>query len=613
MGVSDIPTTVYSLNKTVNEKFNAEKHYLTKKICSKCKAEIIEDCLICNVPMTSKYHPITITTFRMQKQLINIVTRNIASLLDYRKHLSQNTGDDVLNSNYFNLKFSEPNLTIHLLLSVDGGSFFSTVSDTIWPLQAVILDLPPWVRQSFKNALLLALWKGPSKPMWNVLLKDLIEILSNCTFKVMFRDTEWIFTVKVALCVCDLPAIASLTNTVQYNGKFGCLKCVHPGETLKQGKGHSHIYSYRISQLKTNAFYERCLAATRHSQTPVFGVRGPSSLSHIINIPDQIILDPMHMIYEGVTKLFLKAYFDSKNMHLPFYVGRPRVVQQLSKQLLLISFLPKMTDCRAFTELNFWKASEYKNFLLFAIPILKSKLPAPYFVHILTLSLICHISNQRSVDAFDVENLANLISFFCTETERLFGQKFCTINVHSLTHLTEQIKSFGPCWSYSMFFFEGQIKRFKNMFSGTRGILDQIAKSYVLLNEINHAMAGTLDSSHNLLFDKSCKGQKYHTYASRPAWSYVKINNTYGVLTGVNQDQKRATFHVYDSAPVALNVENSLLPPRFLDITLRYFAVIRPTQSFSTVSLEAITARCVCLPIGNDIYVSVIPNTFEHN
>jgi hypothetical protein len=58
----------------------------------------------------------------------------------------------------------------------------------------------------------------------------------------MVGDKAVKFEVEVALCVCDLPALASITNTVQYNGKFGCIKCTHRGIVQKTGKGHSRIY-----------------------------------------------------------------------------------------------------------------------------------------------------------------------------------------------------------------------------------------------------------------------------------------------------------------------------------------------------------------------------------
>lgn len=50
------------------------------------------------------------------------------------------------------------------------------------------------------------------------------------------------------ICACfDLPARASVMNTIQYNGEYGCNFCEQPGSTVKTERGGSvHAYFYDV-------------------------------------------------------------------------------------------------------------------------------------------------------------------------------------------------------------------------------------------------------------------------------------------------------------------------------------------------------------------------------
>lgn len=55
------------------------------------------------------------------------------------------------------------------------------------------------------------------------------------------------FTCKAALltCTCDLPAKSLVTNSIQFNGKYGCWRCLQPGEPFHTQKGGiCHILPY---------------------------------------------------------------------------------------------------------------------------------------------------------------------------------------------------------------------------------------------------------------------------------------------------------------------------------------------------------------------------------
>jgi hypothetical protein len=47
--------------------------------------------------------------------------------------------------------------------------------------------------------------------------------------------------VQVHQVIADLPAKALLLNHLQYNERFGCSKCLHPGTRLESG---ARVYQY---------------------------------------------------------------------------------------------------------------------------------------------------------------------------------------------------------------------------------------------------------------------------------------------------------------------------------------------------------------------------------
>jgi len=54
------------------------------------------------------------------------------------------------------------------------------------------------------------------------------------------------------ICACfDLLARASVLNTIQYNGEYGCNFCKQPGSTVRAEKGGSvHAFLLTIMQIK---------------------------------------------------------------------------------------------------------------------------------------------------------------------------------------------------------------------------------------------------------------------------------------------------------------------------------------------------------------------------
>lgn len=97
--------------------------------------------------------------------------------------------------------------------------------------------------------------------------------------------------VKLSAVICDAPARSDVRYTVNHNGKAGCDRCIVVGRRL-DGKMASPNGGY---MLRTDDSFCR--------QTQSIHRQGHSILETLpINMISTFSLDPMHMVYLGVTK-----------------------------------------------------------------------------------------------------------------------------------------------------------------------------------------------------------------------------------------------------------------------------------------------------------------------
>jgi len=112
---------------------------------------------------------------------------------------------------------------------------------------------------------------------------------------------------------------------------------------------------------------------------------------------------------------------------------------------------------------NFWKASEYRAWLLFyALPIAGPYLPAEYAHHFSLLVYALHILLGSNIDENDLNTADQLLHCFYIHMPELYSELSCTLNMHNLIHLVPLVRRWGPLWAYSCFGFEninGHLKK----------------------------------------------------------------------------------------------------------------------------------------------------------
>lgn len=157
----------------------------------------------------------------------------------------------------------------------------------------------------------------------------------------------------------------------------------------------------------------------------------------------------------------------------------PRLIKLLSKRLETVKnwcpreFSRKPTLIEKFRS---FKATEQRQILCYSGPAVFAGIVHPLvYSHFMLLNLsiriLCKSSNLDS-------NLAlahSALCIFVNHAEHIYGPEFMTYNTHSLLHLVEDVKRFGPLDSFSAFPYENNMTYFRKCCRKPHQHLQQIA------------------------------------------------------------------------------------------------------------------------------------------
>ena len=125
----------------------------------------------------------------------------------------------------------------------------------------------------------------------------------------------------------DKPAKCLVQNLVQYNGLYGCSKCLQPGETYSiHDRGHSHVYPYEsfnpsgpLRTLEGTINNAKVAVATGKITN---GVKGPSQLMTLksFNLIKGVQIDYMHTVLLGVVVTLTNLWFSSTHSAEEWYI-----------------------------------------------------------------------------------------------------------------------------------------------------------------------------------------------------------------------------------------------------------------------------------------------------
>lgn len=392
---------------------------------------------------------------------------------------------------------------ITLQINIDGIPVSRSSSQQFWPILGYVSSVPN------SNPFTIGIYFGRSKPsVQNEYLIDFVHDLKQVIAHGLLWNGQ---TVKVSLdCfVCDAPARAYICNIKGHTGYFGCGKCVQEGSYLE----NRVVFLESGCALRTNNSFRTRLQEEHHLGTTV--------LEQLpLNLVDQFPFEFMHLVCLGVTRKLINLWVKGKlsRFRLP-----PSEVRRITCELLRLKpYVPVefSRKPRAVQFLDTWKATEFRQFLLYTGPVvLKAVLPNPYYSHFMSLhfavSLLCGKHTYKKYNAY----ANSLLKYFVDSFPKLYGKEQMSYNVHGLVHLATDAYNLGPLDTYSAFRFENHLGVLKRTLNSTNRPLEQI---YNRISERNSASSFTPVKIKCVLKFSHCNGPTLRI--SGEQYSYVALS-----------------------------------------------------------------------------------------
>lgn len=366
----------------------------------------------------------------------------------------------------------------------DGIKLFKGSKKSLWVFLLINNELPYIERYKIENVIFVSLWHADSKPIPKVFLSQLkLEVRTlYAGINNVLPDQNARVRNLIIGGVCDLPAKSLFLNMKQYNGRFGCCHC------KIEGRSENGRWTYPYSRnLKLRSTEETLMHVQQalESGGSVCGVKGPSILGSLV--PEYIestAVDSMHCAFEGIVSFMMTLWFDVKYKDEPFSLYKQRnLINQRLCNIKPPSYVQRRP--RSILEhLPYWKASEFKNWLLYySLFILKDLMALEYFEHfkLLVMSLILLSRNSISPDMLAAAS--TMLNEFSNRFETLYDGEHMRPNLHQLQHLPDTVKKFGPLWITTCFPMEDLNGKMKYLVKSSNGAELQILSKITMIKD----------------------------------------------------------------------------------------------------------------------------------
>ncbi|XP_060577087.1 uncharacterized protein LOC132734366 isoform X2 [Ruditapes philippinarum] len=349
---------------------------------------------------------------------------------------------------------------INFNVNIDGIPLFKSSGSQFWPILCSIQGFGPF---------LVALYFGNAKPnSLNDYLSDFLQELEDIQQNGITHNSQH-YQMKLRAFVCDAPARAFLKGIKGHTGYYACERCTVKGFW----KGNRIVFiSTNDHPSRTDTEFEnRSYPDHQTSETPLvqFGIRCVTSFC----------LDYMHLVCLGVVKRILWFLKQGPNE----CKLSQRQLYEISDKLL--SFSGKMPSefarqPRTLTELERWKATEFRQFLLYTGPVVLRKIISKQmYEHFLSLTVAISIllNSEDEKRAAYLNYADNLLKYFVDKSKDIYSENFVVYNIHGLKHLCDDARNLNCSLNeISAFPYENYLQSIKHMVKNSKNPIVQVTK-----------------------------------------------------------------------------------------------------------------------------------------
>uniref|UniRef100_A0A0N5CBK6 Mab-21 domain-containing protein n=1 Tax=Strongyloides papillosus TaxID=174720 RepID=A0A0N5CBK6_STREA len=378
-------------------------------------------------------------------------------------------------------------IDIKLQLHTDGVEVAKSSRPKMWPLNAVIENLPGKVRVNKNNVILIAIHLSKGMPDFKIFCQRFVRDFNSGLQVVFYNNDGDISNMKTAkfrlnynLLTGDIPVIRSILNFQCHACHFDCLHCYCKASTEKSvlSKGNKRTYaSSNVYALRTNDSYLQDIRdMTDAGVLFYFGVKGLSHLGDLIKVPEDVAIDYFHSVLLGPLRedIFRIMYgyncLTEGNVTVKIRGFVDLQIRHFSEAIELSLFPSEFKrKIKPLTEIDSYKGIEWKNMLLYAISTILSDIcnghSKPLYMVNLLLANSLIVLMKDNINAIKIKKCQDQLYQWYNYRTVLLSNEAITLKAHQVTHLSEIVEQHGSLCSFSCFFGEGLAYNLTRMIS----------------------------------------------------------------------------------------------------------------------------------------------------
>lgn len=381
-----------------------------------------------------------------------------------------------------------------LMLNMDFFQPYKHVQYSVGAIYLCVMNLPRNTRYKQENVLLVGLIPGPSEPKHDInsfldpLVDELLNFWSGVQLDVAGHECKKKVRCALLCVACDIPAGRKVCGFLGHSARLGCSRCYKefPGGVgsmdysgfqpqswcSRDGAKHTSD-SLRLLTIntKTKLQQEESSNGCRYSvliKLPYF------------NAPRMLIVDPMHNLYIGSAKHFLRLLIDNGSVSESQF----DIIQERVDSFIVPSDTGRIPH-KIRSGFSSFTADQWKNWVVyFSVIALRDILPDNemkcwrYFVQ------ACRVLQSKCITQEQIQLGNTFLIKFCRRTEHLFGKESVTPNMHMHCHLAACISDYGPLHGFWLFAFERYNGILGSMPNNNRSIEVQLMGRFLRESEV---------------------------------------------------------------------------------------------------------------------------------
>lgn len=501
-----------------------------------------------------------------------------------------------------NFSFLDTIDVVKIDINIDGVSLSKSSLLKLWPILGAFVDQPN------VSPFLIGCYYGYEDPesiddYIKESVDEMTEIRDNGC-KVTPR--EILKPLEIRVFSCDMPGRSFVKGVKGHSSKFGCDKCHQECVTIA-GK---MTYLTVTGEERTDETF-RNRTHIDHHQPQYLQMR--SRLEELnLGMVSQFVIDDMHAIHLGVTRRMLESIFGSRPCR-SVHLGIEDKDTLDTDYKALSNFLPSEFERRPrsiLTELNCWKAVEFRLFLLYTgIVFLKDDKFGPnLYNHFLHLSSAVRLLTSPATCFITANVSQTLLENFVTNYPQIYSPLELVYNNHCLLHIVDDVRQYGPLCSFSAYKFENHQRELKKHVKKPSKILQQIYNRIEEINIVNeknvdvNRLIGTARQVDNDIFPGCNSSYKGFQYGSFILKSNVRDSSC---LLSSGIPIQIQWFTIVDGAVKIiakkfLNQRNFFTEPLQSSRDLGILLVDNPGDELFMFDREDVKYKFVCLPYTNN-------------